>query len=203
MSGRRSRAHDWRQFVFKNRGALLVPVALTLALFGKPTATSIGIGVTISAIGEALRVWAVGFSGVTTRAGVVTAPALVTAGPYAIVRNPLYVANGIIAIGFWLAFTGRVGNAERIIMLAVVLTMLAGVYAAIVPLEEAYLSDAFGTEFQRYRERVPRVLPVHGSLPPPDRKGTWHANVIGRAEVITLVLFGLMTLVAIVKLRAG
>ena len=51
--------------------------------------------------------WAVGYSGVTTRGDTVTAPALVTAGPYAYVRNPLYVGNFLTAAGFAIAFTGK------------------------------------------------------------------------------------------------
>ena len=58
----------FRTLVFKNRGALLVPVALVLIIFGRPSPESAVIGVAIAALGEILRVWAVGYSGVTTRA---------------------------------------------------------------------------------------------------------------------------------------
>ena len=69
----------FRTLVFKNRGALLVPVALVLLVFGRPSPASAIIGVAIAALGELLRIWAVGYSGVTTRAEIVTAPTLVTA----------------------------------------------------------------------------------------------------------------------------
>ena len=103
MSGN-SRSFD--AFVFGKRGLLLAVPAVALAALGKPSAFSIAVGLPLAFAGEALRAWAVGFSGVTTRSDMVEAPALVTAGPYAYVRNPLYVGNFVTAAGFAVAFTG-------------------------------------------------------------------------------------------------
>src|SRR5579864_5873220 len=113
-------AHDsgWRAFVFKNRGALLAAPAIALGAFGRPTKFSAAAGLPIALAGEALRCWAVGYSGVTTRGDVVTAPELVTAGPYAYVRNPLYVGNFLTAAGFATAFTGSNSAAAKIALIA-------------------------------------------------------------------------------------
>jgi len=191
----------WRTIVFKNRGALLVPVAIVLLVFGRPSVQGAAIGVAVAAIGEIIRIWAVGFSGATTRADIVTAPALVTAGPYGLVRNPLYVANAIIALGFWCAFSGGVSTLEAAVMLVVVLALVVGVYAVIIPLEEAYLAGHFGEPYRRYLEAVPRVLPIGSRLTAAERAGTWRAEVIGSAEIITLAFFALM--VAVVYLKLG
>lgn len=192
----------WRIIVFKNRGLLLVPVALVLVVFGRPTMVSAIAGIGIAALGELLRIWAVGYSGVTTRANVVTAPALVTAGPYAYMRNPLYVGNTIIALGFWLAFSGGLPIVQSATILAFVLLMVAGVYAMIIPLEEAYLTETFGAPYRQYVTRVPRIMPTH--IPPADAKrlGTWRADVIFRAEIITLLFFVLMIAALLAKLYA-
>lgn len=187
----------WRAFVFKNRGALLVPVALVLAVFGKPSAHSAGIGIGIAALGEALRVWAVGFSGTTTRADIVTAPALVTAGPYAAMRNPLYLANAIIALGFWAAFSGELDSLERTVLLIVVLGLVVAVYGAIIPLEEDFLAKVFGGKFARYCEKVPRFLPTGRVMPVSERRGAWHVAVILKAEIITLAFFAVMSAIAL------
>ncbi len=192
----------WRTIVFKNRGALLVPVALVLLVFGRPTPQSAQIGIAFAALGELLRIWAVGYSGVTTRADIVTAPELVTAGPYALVRNPLYVANAIIALGFWYAFSGGVSMPEAAVMLAIVLALVVGVYAVIIPLEEAYLAGHFGGAYQRYLDAVPRVIPIGGKLKSAERAGTWRGDVIIRAEIITLTFFMLMIVVVYLKLEA-
>ena len=95
------------EFVFANRGALLALPALALAALGRPSAFSIAIGLPLAFLGEGIRCWAVGYSGVTTRGDAVTAPKLITAGPYAHVRNPLYIGNAVTGLGFALAFTGK------------------------------------------------------------------------------------------------
>ena len=100
-----------------------MPVALALIIFGQPTELSASIGVAIALCGELLRIWAVGYSGDTTRADVVTAPELVTAGPYALVRNPLYLGNAIIAIGFTIAFSGGIPFGQSFWLLIFVLAV--------------------------------------------------------------------------------
>lgn len=194
------RSGGWRTIVFKNRGALLVPVAIVLLVFGRPSLLSAQIGIAVAVLGELLRIWAVGYSGETTRADIVTAPALVTAGPYGVIRNPLYVANAIIALGFWYAFAGGISVAEAAMTFVVVVALVAGVYAIIIPLEEAYLAGHFGAAYLRYVGSVPRILPTGSSLAPADRAGSWKPGVIIRAEIVTLIFFVLMLTVVYLKL---
>jgi len=191
----------WRSLVFKNRGLLLVPVALALVIIGHPTVASAAVGIAVAFVGELLRIWAVGYSGVTTRADVVTAPRLVTAGPYSYLRNPLYVGNAITALGFWIAFSGAVTPFQSALMLVLVALFVAGVYATIIPLEEAYLRATFGAAYQRYASSVPRIVPTRGALPADERYGAWRAEVIARAETITLVFFALMVAAVLLKLH--
>jgi protein-S-isoprenylcysteine O-methyltransferase Ste14 len=181
---------SWRTTVFKNRGSLLALPAVALAVFGKPSRASVAAGVPLALAGEALRCWAVGYSGVTTRSDQVTAPRLTTAGPYAYVRNPLYVGNFITALGFTVAFTGASPPGRRFWLgLAGLGTMLA-VYAAIVPLEEAYLRATFGADFDAYAERVPRVIPR--ATPAEPQQGEYDPRVIGSAESRTFATFAAM-----------
>jgi protein-S-isoprenylcysteine O-methyltransferase Ste14 len=190
----------FRTLVFKNRGALLVPVALVLLVFGRPSPVSAIVGITIAALGELLRIWAVGYSGVTTRAEIVTAPTLITGGPYGAMRNPLYVANAIVAVGFWIAFSGGISLLEAAMLAIVVLALVTGVYAIIIPLEEAYLAGLFGQDYRRYQETVPRLLPFGSTLPLAERRGVWRADVIAKAEIITLTFFVMMVVVVVLKL---
>ncbi|MBC5808529.1 MAG: hypothetical protein DLM53_10655 [Candidatus Eremiobacter antarcticus] len=185
-------AGGWRTFIFKNRGLLLVPVAIALVAFGSPSVTSALAGILVALAGEALRIWAVGYSGTTTRADTVTAPLLATAGPYSKIRNPLYVGNAVIALGFWIAFSGRLSVGVSLLLLLWVAALVVGVYAAIIPLEESYLMDVFGAAYRRYRDNVPRLLPLKRPLPPRQQLGKWQGQVILKAEVITLAYFILM-----------
>jgi protein-S-isoprenylcysteine O-methyltransferase Ste14 len=177
-------------FVFARRGELLAIPAVVLAALGKPSAFSIAVGLPLAFAGEAIRAWAVGYSGVTTRGTTVEAPALVTAGPYAYVRNPLYVGNFVTALGFAIAFTGRNGSAARTALVGASLATMLGVYTVIVPHEETFLRTSFGEAFDDYVARVPRVIPT--LTPSEPQMGSYDPRVIGKAESRTFLTFGAM-----------
>jgi protein-S-isoprenylcysteine O-methyltransferase Ste14 len=185
--------------VFKNRGLLLSLPAGLLALCGRPSARSIALGLPLAIAGELIRCWAVGYSGVTTRNDVVNAPKLVTAGPYAHVRNPLYLGNFVTAAGYALAFTGRNSRFARAALVGGSLAAMAALYGAIVPHEEAFLRSQFGDEFERYCERVPRIVP---SLEPAaGGQGEWQVDALISAESKTFALFGAMLAALAVRAR--
>ena len=187
------------EFVFARRGELLAVPAAVLVARGKPSAFSIAIGLPLAFAGEAIRAWAVGYSGVTTRGDAVTAPALVTAGPYAYMRNPLYAGNFITALGFAVAFTGANEPFARAALVAGALGTMLAVYGVVVPHEERYLRGAFGAEFDAYVAAVPRIVPR--TAPGGTQAGSYDPSVIGRAESRTFITFGLMLLALAVKAR--
>ncbi len=195
------RNRTWREAVFKQRGTLLALPAVALVVFGRPSTRSVRVGVPIAFAGEALRCWAVGYSGVTTRADHVTAPRLVTAGPYAYVRNPLYLGNLITALGFTLAFTGAVAFPRRGTLMFGGLSAMLAIYAAIVPLEEAYLRQTFGEDFETYVTRVPRLVPRLSAAQP--AIGSYDASAIAHAETRTFLTFGAMLAGLAVKAARG
>jgi protein-S-isoprenylcysteine O-methyltransferase Ste14 len=188
-----------QEFVFKNRGLLLALPAAVLARCGKPSAGSIAAGLPLAFAGELIRCWAVGYSGVTTRNDAVTAPKLVTAGPYAYVRNPLYLGNFITAAGFAIAFTGKNSGAARSALVLGSLGIMAAVYATIIPHEEAYLRSQFGEVFDWYCERVPRVIPQFEPLP--DAQGEWQPDAVLTAESKTFMTFGAMLVALFARAR--
>jgi protein-S-isoprenylcysteine O-methyltransferase Ste14 len=192
---------DVSALVFKDRGALLAIPAAVLAVFGKPSAASVTVGLPLAIAGELIRCWAVGYSGVTTRDDEVSAPKLVTAGPYAHVRNPLYLGNFVTALGFSIAFTGKNPFGQKLALIGASLGTMAAVYATIVPHEEAFLRSEFGEAYERYCERVPAMIPQ--SEPAPGGQGEWDASAIKEAESNTFATFGAMLAVLAVKsLRA-
>ena len=187
-------------FVFARRGELLAIPAVALAVLGRPSARSIAVGLPLAFAGEAIRAWAVGYSGVTTRGDTVTAPALVTAGPYAFVRNPLYLGNAVTALGFALAFTGRNRVLHRLALVGGVLGTMFAVYAVVVPHEERYLRATFGEAFDAYTAAVPRTIPR--TTPLEHARGTYDPSVIARAESRTFLTFGAMLAALAVKAPA-
>ncbi|MBV8345523.1 MAG: isoprenylcysteine carboxylmethyltransferase family protein [Candidatus Eremiobacteraeota bacterium] len=188
-------------FVFKNRGLLLSVPAAALTLFGRPSARSVALGLPLAIAGELVRCWAVGYSGATTRNDAVTAPKLVTDGPYGYVRNPLYIGNFLTAAGFAFAFTGRNSCAARCGLLGASLAAMAGVYAIIVPHEEAFLREQFGDAFDRYCERVPRLIPQRSSRGSAEAR--WDPDALLEAESKTFALFGAMLAALVVKAGAA
>ena len=187
-----------RAFVFKNRGLLLSLPAAILTLRGKPSRSSVRIGLPIAIAGELLRCWAVGYSGKTTRDDSVTAPKLITAGPYGHVRNPLYLGNFLTALGFAIAFTGKNSPGARAVLAGGSLAAMAAVYATIVPHEEEFLRSKFGEAFDRYCQAVPRIVPQLEAIA--DGEGTWNSDAIA-GERTTLAIFAAMLVVLLRKCR--
>jgi hypothetical protein len=110
-------------------------------------------GVAITAAGELLRLWGVHHIGAISRTRSERLGPLVDSGPFAIVRNPLYVGNILLWVGFALA--------ARLVWLAPVIVVLLGVeYHLIVKWEERLLEERLGGAYREYAARVPRWLPV-------------------------------------------
>lgn len=77
---------------------------------------------------------------------------LVESGPYALVRNPLYVGTLFGALGVGLAF-------GSVILGAALCGFTFLVFDRVVKLEEMRLRDEFGAPFDAYAARVPRWAP--------------------------------------------
>lgn len=134
--------------------------------------------------GLAIRVWTVGVaapgtSGRNTRAQ--KAARLNTTGPYSVVRHPLYLANGVIALG--LALFPHAWIAP-----AIVAPLTLGYYALIVRHEEDYLRQRFGREFEAWAATVPAVVPAPGGYLPADRPFNWRVALRREFYALTIIL---------------
>jgi protein-S-isoprenylcysteine O-methyltransferase Ste14 len=99
-----------------------------------------------------IRIWGVAYAGCATRTREVKkAPMLVTNGPYAFIRNPLYFGNMFIYSGFIIA-TG----ALLPYLLYTTILFFAIQYSLIVSLEEKNLEELFGEQYIEYKHVVPR-----------------------------------------------
>jgi len=84
----------------------------------------------------------------------VTEPdALITTGPYSMVRNPIYTS-------YLLLFGSTLLTLQCYAPLAVLLVVTAYYYSQRIGEEEKILQETFGKDFEQYKEQVPwRVLP--------------------------------------------
>jgi protein-S-isoprenylcysteine O-methyltransferase Ste14 len=146
-----------RGTIFKYRGLVWGIFAAAILIFPVSFSCARAIAsVPLLAAGQALRFWAAGFIP-KYRTLTVGAPGLVTSGPYAWVRNPLYAGNGIMGLG-WSVMAGPVWCAVFAAIYFVLYSLV------IVPFEESFLSERFGEEYERYRRSTPSVIPRPNNL---------------------------------------
>lgn len=88
---------------------------------------------------------------------------LVTAGPYARLRHPLYACSMLGALG--LGFTSR-----SVLLCAIVVILIAALVVYAAACEEQFLAEQFPREFQAYAAAVPhKWWPGARAAPPPER----------------------------------
>ena len=143
-------------WLFRHRTALPLPVAIAIIVIpSSETARSVmlaGVGVAATLFGEWIRLWGVHHIGVISRTRSDRLGPLVASGPFAHLRNPLYVGNILLWVGFALS--------ARLVWLAPVIAILLGAeYHAIVRWEERLLESRLGDSYRAYTARVPRWVP--------------------------------------------
>jgi len=156
------RLFRWRSYL----PLLLIPIVIagvmtTPAPFSTRVAERLweSAAMTVAMLGLALRAWAVGSApaGTSERSTVNPRASLLrTSGPYSLVRHPLYVANGLMALGLSL-FPGI----WYLPLIAVLVSLLY--YERIAAREEAFLAGRFGAEFEAWAARVPACVPSAGT----------------------------------------
>ena len=141
----------------RRRVALGWMVVVATLVLARPTWATWRIGLAIAAAGEVIRVWAAGHlekSREVTRSG-----------PYRWTRHPLYVGSSIMALGIVIAARSGVVAVLAAIYMTATLT-------AAIRTEEAFLSQAFGDTYERYR----------GSRAEPMRRGFSLARAMRNRE---------------------
>lgn len=118
-------------------------LVFAFAWLATPTFQALAIGVPISVLGLMVRAWAAGHLKKNQQ--------LATGGPYAWVRNPLYVGTLLVATGLVVA-TRRI---ELAILFAAVFLF---VYLPVIQNEEQHLRKLFPS-YEAYADRVPALVP--------------------------------------------
>ena len=142
-----------REFIFKNRGlvwGLFVVAAMIFPITF--SAARIYAAIPLLIAGQSLRFWAAGFIP-RYRTLIVDAPILVTGGPYAWTRNPLYAGNGIMGLG-WALMVGWIWEAAFAVIFFALYSLI------IIPFEESFLMERFGDEYALYKKNTPPLFPA-------------------------------------------
>ena len=154
-------------WLFRHRTSLPLPFAAAIVLLRvglAPSSTGLlAAGILATVFGELLRLWGVHHIGAISRTRTDRLGPLVDTGPFAMLRNPLYVGNIALWVGFALT--------TRLVWLAPVIVILLGFeYHAIVRWEEHLLESRLGDAYRTYAARVPRWLPTLNRGERADRK---------------------------------
>lgn len=158
----------WGAWLFRHRSWLPLPIATALLLVPstrQASAPLVWVGVLITVSGELLRIQAVRHIGVVSRTRSNRLGPLVSTGPFALVRNPLYLGN----VALW---TGFAISARLLWLVPPIVTLLAFEYHAIVRWEERLLESRLGDTYRSYAAQVPRWIPRL-------RRGIFKAQVPG------------------------
>jgi protein-S-isoprenylcysteine O-methyltransferase Ste14 len=176
--------------LFRNRSWLPVPFLLVALLApARPTAANWLVGAVLIVIGEWIRLAGVSAAGTVTRRRSREVQRLVTYGIFRWVRNPLYVGNFFIWMGF-VVISGVLW------FLPIAIVIFAIEYTLIVAYEEGVLESIFGSEYLDYKRTTPRWIP----RPPAQREDGPHDwGEAWRSEVSTFLQYIALAIVFGVK----
>jgi len=157
--------------------------AILLIIFAKPEWTGIVVGMTLIIIGEAIRIWAAGH--------LQKNEVLTMTGPYAYVKNPLYIGTILLTVGFCIF-------ADNIYLLAVAMFAFCFHYIPYkMKVEGNRLKRIFGDQYEAYDEKVPEYLPRR--TPYSNEKASWEfKNLVENSEegILLIVLIGILLILS-------
>ena len=145
---------SWLPAAFIVIGIIVLYLTNRQAIIFNPTAELIFLGVSL--LGEALRIYTIGYapkntSGRNTTAGQI-ADELNTTGIYSLVRHPLYIGNFFM----WLGPVLFVRTPVFFVFFVLIYWLY---YERIMFAEEQFLRNKFGEAYDKYSEKIRSVIP--------------------------------------------
>lgn len=168
--------------------------AALVFLLARPTPKLFAVGATLCVLGELLRIWACGHLRKNK--------AVIKTGPYAHVKNPLYLGTFLILVGMVFAASHPdPGRPSRYLLILFLPFALGVFFFYYLPykfrVEAGRLRRRFGAEWDDYDRKVPDFVP--SPLPRVREPGRFDpALVVENSEVGTalLVTVGLVAIAA-------
>lgn len=159
-------------------GWVFGPLVLIVA---EPTAASIAVGMSIAAVGEALRIWAAGHLNKSRE--------VTSSGPYRWFAHPLYVGSSVMGLGLGIA-------SHNVIIIALIALYLWLTLRAAIRSEEAFLQRTFGDGYDRYRRGDVASDRAGGQVP---RRSFSVAQAIANREHRAVIGFVVAVLLLVLK----
>jgi len=131
-------------FFYHHRPRITIVCALAVLYWANPTPLSIVIGAMVVVLGEAGRTWASGYIDKDLK--------LATSGPYAFSRNPLYVFNCTMFVGFAMM------AANPIVAVLTTFAFLL-IYIPVIRIEARKMESLFGEDYALWSKYVPLFFP--------------------------------------------
>ena len=179
--------------LFRHRGWLPVLfLGVPLVMRGSTSPFRWEVGLALIVAGEAVRLAGVAAAGSVTRRRSRNVQRLVTYGIFAWLRNPLYVGNFLIWMGF-------VTISGVLWFLPAAVLLFAVEYELIVRYEEGVLESIFGRDYLDYKSCTPRWIP----RPPKGEieAGEHHWGEAFKSEISTFLQYAVLLLAFWVKSR--
>ncbi|MDX8390503.1 MAG: isoprenylcysteine carboxylmethyltransferase family protein [Mariprofundaceae bacterium] len=131
-------------FFYHHRPRITIACAAVVLYWAEPTIISMLVGAVVVLLGEAGRTWASGYIDKDQK--------LATSGPYAFSRNPLYVFNFTMFVGFCAM------SANLVVAIATMVAFLL-IYIPVIRIEASKMVHLFGNDYARWSENVPLFFP--------------------------------------------
>jgi protein-S-isoprenylcysteine O-methyltransferase Ste14 len=123
---------------------LVYPIFIIYPFVARVSDASLWLGITVMMVGMGIRFWASGY--------ISKSRTLATGGPYAYVRNPLYLGNFILGLGVVII-------ADHMGLLLYYLISFSVLYIGTIQEEQKVLEEKFGAAYREYMASVPMFFP--------------------------------------------
>ncbi|MGQ9646383.1 MAG: methyltransferase family protein [Thermodesulfobacteriota bacterium] len=157
--------------------------AILLLVFARPEPVGMVVGMILIVMGEAIRIWAAGH--------LQKNESLTVTGPYAYVKNPLYIGTILITAGFCIF-------ADNIYILAAATFAFCFHYIPYKKkVEGDRLKKIFGSQYIDYDEKVPEYIPRWTRYS--DQKAPWRFKTfIENSEegILLIIIAGILLILS-------
>ena len=146
---------NYSSLLFKYRSYTPIPFLVLMLIFQRSNVWSLITGFAVALFGEVIRFWGVSWTGIETRTtGSAGGTFLIISGPFAYIRNPLYIGNIFIYLGLGIMSFAWFPYLQIVAILFFFLQ-----YYLIVQEEEKYLREKFTEQYEKYAGNVPAFFP--------------------------------------------